>query len=169
MVVSQVFHNSKYIASKLTNYVYFKQKDSSHCHRLGPSSCVVVPLLLLYCPALSPPVFPSSRWLIISSHWAFLFVCFAFPSWFAPCPLVVLSPSCLDVALSFRLVWWRHCHCLAILQLYPFPPCEQLLAAVGPGAGWWVPSLPCCCPPSLLCHRIVFVAPCHPVVVVVNS
>jgi hypothetical protein len=32
---------------------------------------------------------------------------------------------------SFRLAWWRRCRCLAVLQWYPFPPREQLLAAVG--------------------------------------
>ena len=59
--------------------------------------------------------------------WAFFFVCFASFSLFA-CRLVVpLSPA----VPSFRLAWWRRCRCLAVLQWYPFPPREQLLAAVG--------------------------------------
>ena len=126
-----------------------------------PSSCCIV--LHCHLPSSHHPIDSSSRPI------GPFFVCFAFPSWFAPHPLVVLSPSRLDVALSFRLAGWRHCHCLAVLQLYLFPPCEQLLAAVGPGAGWRVPLLPRHHPPLLLCRRVVFVAPCHPVVVVVNS
>ena len=52
-------------------------------------------------------------------------------------PLVPLSPSRLQspCLLLFHLAWWQCWHCLAILQLYLFPPHEQLLAAVvlGPG------------------------------------
>jgi hypothetical protein len=50
------------------------------------------------------------------------------PSHYFACHLVVpLSPT----VPSFCLAWWQHCHCLTILQWYPFPPNEQLLMAVG--------------------------------------
>ena len=36
----------------------------------------------------------------------------------------------------FRLIHLRrHCRCLAVLELHPYPPCEQLLMAVVLGAG----------------------------------
>jgi hypothetical protein len=62
----------------------------------------------------------------------FFFVCPAFLSLFPLLLLVALSPSCLQLPclLSFCLAWWQCWHCLAILQLYPFPPHKQLLAAV---------------------------------------
>ena len=59
--------------------------------------------------------------------WALFFVYFASFSLFHPHLVILLSPT----VLSFCLAWWQHCHCLAILQWYLFPPHEQLLMAVG--------------------------------------
>ena len=47
--------------------------------------------------------------------------------YFARRLIVPLSPA----VLLFHLVWWQCCHCLTVLQWYPFPPREQLLTVVG--------------------------------------
>ena len=113
-----------------------------HPVSLFPSSCCCI----LHChpPSSCHPVVPTAQETLFDVSWTFFL--FAFPSLcgFPLIPLLFCLPvvsSHLDVALSFHLVWWLHCHCFAILQLYPFPPCKQFLAAVEPGAGWWMPSL----------------------------
>ena len=109
------------------------------------------PPVVLSCIVTSHlPIIPLTHHLI---PLGLFFICFS------PHPLIVPSPSRLNVALSLHLAWWQHCHCLTVLQLYLFPPCKQLLTAVGPGAGWWVPSLPRRHPPSLFCAVVSFLLP----------
>ena len=120
-----------------------------------PSSCCIV--LHCHLPSFHHPIDSSSR--PIGPFFRLLCLPFVVCT-SSPHHSISQLPRCCIVIL-FGVV--------AALQLYLFPPCEQLLAAVGPGAGWRVPSLPRCRPPSLLCRRVVFVAPCRPVVVVVNS
>ena len=158
MVVSQVLHNSKYIASKLTMYILNKKTLVvvviwAHCPVSSfPSSCCIV----LHCHL------PSSHRPIDSSSCPigpfFRLLC---PS--SPHHSISQSPQCCIVT-PFGVVV-----ALSLSSRFAVVPVPTLLAAVGPGAGWRVPSLPCHHPPLLLCRRVVFVAPCHPVVVVVNS
>jgi len=80
---------------------------------------------------------PTAQETLFDVSWAFFFVFPAFLSLFPLLPLIALSPSRLQspCSLSLHLAWWWRWPCLTILQLYPFPPNEQLLMAVvlGPG------------------------------------
>ena len=148
MVVSQVLHNSKYIASKLTMYILNKKTlvvVVIWAHRPGssfPSSCCIV----LHCHL------PSSHRPVDSSSCPIgPFFCLLCPS--SPHRSISQSPRCCIVT-PFGVVV-----ALSLSSRFAVVPVPTLLAAVGPGAGWRVPSLPRRHPLSLFCAVVSFLLP----------